>query len=116
MIRALIAIVVALAAALVPLPTLRGQEAAVRMIADEGEGLKYWPRWRGPSGQGVASGSGYADTWSPTQGVLWKSPVPGTGNSSPIVWGDHVFLTSSYEGGRKLSLLAYRRSDGRLLW
>jgi outer membrane protein assembly factor BamB len=116
MMRALIALVAALAAALVPLPTASGQEAAVRMIADEGEGLTYWPRWRGPSGQGVASGSAYLDTWSATQGVLWKSPVPGTGNSSPIVWGDYIFVTSSYEGGRKLSLLAYRRSDGRLLW
>lgn len=86
------------------------------MIADEGEGMKFWPRWRGPSGQGLATGTGYPDTWSPTQGVLWKTPVPGTGNSSPIVWGDHIFVTSSYEGGRKLSLLAYRRSDGRLLW
>jgi outer membrane protein assembly factor BamB len=114
--RLLLAAVVALGAALTPMPEVRGQEPAVRMIADEGEGMKFWPRWRGPSGQGLATGTGYSDTWSPTQGVLWKSPVPGAGNSSPIVWGDHIFVTSSYEGGRKLSLLAYRRSDGRLLW
>ncbi len=116
MIRLLLAVAVALGASLTPIPEVRGQEPAVRMIADEGEGMKFWPRWRGPSGQGLATGTGYPDTWSPTQGVLWKTPVPGTGNSSPIVWGDHIFVTSSYEGGRKLSLLAYRRSDGRLLW
>ena len=116
MIRLLLAVAVALGVALTPMPEVRGQEPAVRMIADEGEGMKFWPRWRGPSGQGLATGTGYPDTWSPTQGVLWKTPVPGTGNSSPIVWGDHIFVTSSYEGGRKLSLLAYRRSDGRLLW
>ena len=114
--RILLALAVALGAALTPMLEVRGQEAAVRMIGDEGEGMKFWPRWRGPSGQGLATGTGYPDTWSPTQGVLWKSPVPGTGNSSPIIWGDHIFVTSSYEGGRKLSLLAYRRSDGRLLW
>jgi hypothetical protein len=114
--RLLLAAVVALGAALTPMPEVRGQEPAVRMIADEGEGMKFWPRWRGPSGQGLATGTGYPDTWSPTQGVLWKTAVPGAGNSSPIVWGDHIFVTSSYEGGRKLSLLAYRRSDGRLLW
>ena len=114
--RLLLAVAVALAAAFIPLPVISGQEAAVRMIADEGEGAKFWPRWRGPSGQGLATGTGYPDTWSPTQGVLWKTAVPGTGNSSPIVWGDQIFVTSSYEGGRKLSLLAYRRSDGRLLW
>ena len=97
-----------------------GQEpsaaAAVRMIADEGEGAKYWPRWRGPSGQGLASGSGYPDGWSSTENVLWKTAVAGNGNSSPVVWGDRIFLTTAHEGGRRLSLLAYRRSDGRLLW
>jgi outer membrane protein assembly factor BamB len=93
-----------------------GQEAAVRMIADEGEGAKYWPRWRGPSGQGLASGADYPDTWSATQNVLWKAPVPGNGNSSPIVWGDRIFVSTANDGGRRLSLLAYRRSDGRLLW
>jgi outer membrane protein assembly factor BamB len=116
MTRILFAIGAALMAALTPLPIVSGQEAAVRMIADEGEGAKFWPRWRGPSGQGLVTGTGYPDTWSSTQGVLWKTPVPGTGNSSPIIWGDQIFVTSSYESGRKLSLLAYRRSDGKLLW
>ncbi|OFW50385.1 MAG: hypothetical protein A3G77_07960 [Acidobacteria bacterium RIFCSPLOWO2_12_FULL_68_19] len=101
-----------------PPPPVSGQEppSAVRMIADEGAGAGYWPRWRGPSGQGLAAGSGYADRWSPTENILWKTPVPGSGNSSPIVWADRIFLTTAYEGGRKLTLLAYRRSDGRLLW
>ena len=91
-------------------------DTGVRMIAVEGEGAKYWPRWRGPSGQGLVAGSGYPDTWSATQNVAWKSPVPGQGNSSPIVWGDRVFVTTAQQGGRRLSLLAYRRSDGSLLW
>lgn len=93
-----------------------GEENSVRMIAVEGEGERYWPRWRGPSGQGLVSGSGYPDTWSATQNVAWKTPVPGQGNSSPIVWGDRVLLTTAYQGGRRLSLLAFRRSDGTLLW
>jgi outer membrane protein assembly factor BamB len=111
-----VAYAAALAVVLWPAPRLAGQDAAVRMIADEGEGAKYWPRWRGPSGQGVVTGTGYVDTWSATQNVLWKAAVPGRGNSSPIVWGDRIFLTTAYEGGRRVSLLAYRRSDGRLLW
>jgi len=92
------------------------REASVQMVSVEGEGAKYWPRWRGPSGQGLVTGTGYPDKWSATQNVLWKTPVPGTGNSSPIVWGDRIILTSSYDGGRRLSVLAYRRSDGSLLW
>jgi outer membrane protein assembly factor BamB len=107
---------VALAVVLWREPPAAGQEPAVRMVADEGEAAKYWPRWRGPSGQGLASGTGYVDAWSATQNVVWKTAVPGRGNSSPIVWGDRIFLTTSYEGGRRLSLLAFRRSDGRLLW
>jgi outer membrane protein assembly factor BamB len=92
------------------------QQATIRMIAVEGEGVRYWSRWRGPTGQGLVTGSGYPDKWSGTENVLWKTPVPGRGNSSPIVWGDRIFLTTAQDGGRKLSLLAYKRSDGSLLW
>ena len=101
-----------------PSVRLAGQEAAaaVRMIADEGEGAKHWPRWRGPSGQGLASGGGYPDAWSATQNVLWKAPVPGEGNSSPIVWGDRIFVTTAYDRGRRLSVVAYRRTDGSKVW
>src|SRR5262245_35006879 len=67
----------------------------IKMAADDGEGAKYWARWRGPSGQGLANGTGYPDTWSATQNVAWKVPVPGSGNSSPIVWGDRIFMTTA---------------------
>src|SRR5262245_55739021 len=95
---------------------LDGQTNAVQMIADQGEAAKYWPRWRGPSGQGLAVDSGYPDTWSGTQNVVWKIRVPGNGNSSPIVWGDRIFVTTAQQSGRQLSLLAYRRADGTQLW
>ncbi|MGB7220601.1 MAG: PQQ-binding-like beta-propeller repeat protein [Vicinamibacterales bacterium] len=92
------------------------QSPDVRMLGVEGEGARYWSRWRGPSGQGLVSGSGYPDAWSATQNILWKTPVPGRGNSSPVVWGDRIFLTAEYDGGRRLSVLAFRRSDGAWLW
>ena len=97
---------------------LEGQQPspAVQMIGDTGEGAKYWARWRGPSGQGVVTGTGYPDSWSATQNVKWKVPVPGDGNSSPIVWGDRIFLTTAYDGGRRLSVVAFRRTDGTKLW
>jgi outer membrane protein assembly factor BamB len=107
-----------------PSPRLTGQatpapqrgDDGVRMVGDEGDGAKYWPRWRGPSGQGLAVGSNYLDTWSSTQNVLWKAAVPGAGNSSPIIWGDRIFLTTALDGGRRLAVIAYRRSDGAQLW
>lgn len=88
----------------------------VALVPVEGEGAKYWPRWRGPSGQGHVSGSGYVDTWSDTANVKWKVAVPGRGHSSPIVWKDHLFLTTAEEDGAKLSMLAYDRAGGRLRW
>ena len=117
----IVAVVVGLTAALASAwefasPALAFQDADVSMVATVGEGARYWPRWRGPSGQGFASGTSYPDKWSATENVLWKVRVPGEGNSSPIVWGDRIFLTTAHEGGRRLSLLAFRRSDGSLLW
>ena len=91
-------------------------EVPVAMIEPGGEAQKYWPRWRGPSGQGYVKGSGYVDTWTDTQNVVWRAPVPGSGNSSPIVWGDFVFLTTSYDEGTRKAIVAFRRSDGALLW
>ena len=93
-----------------------GGDSGIRMVRVEGEGEAYWPRWRGPSGQGLVEGGGYPDTWSESENVLWKTPVPGSGNSSPIVWDDQIFLTAAYDRGQRLSLLAYRRSDGEPLW
>jgi outer membrane protein assembly factor BamB len=97
-------------------PAGNAQQSDVRMVAVEGEGAKYWPVWRGPSGQGVVSGTGYPDTWSATENVAWKKPVGGRGNSSPIVWGDRIFLTTAYDGGKRVSMIAFRRSDGTQLW
>ena len=58
-----------------------------------------WPQWRGPGGLGLSAAKTYPDEWSPTKNIGWKTPVPGRGHSSPVVWGDRVFLTSSIEGG-----------------
>ena len=88
----------------------------VEIVPPDGSGKNFWPRWRGPSGQGVVTGTGYPETWSATDNVRWKVRVPGRGNSSPIVWGDKIFLTTAYDGGKKISVLCFRRSDGELLW
>jgi outer membrane protein assembly factor BamB len=88
----------------------------VRIVPVDDEASRYWPRWRGPSGQGLVAGTGYPDRWSDTENVVWKVPVPGRGNSSPIIWGDRIFLTTAHDGGTRLSLLSFRRSDGKLLW
>jgi outer membrane protein assembly factor BamB len=53
-----------------------------------------WPQFRGPDSTGVSTNSNLPDRWSATENVAWKTSVPGRGWSSPIVWGDKVFLTT----------------------
>ena len=101
---------------LVVAPSLTQGQTGVRMVPPEGDGARYWSRWRGPSGQGIVEGTGYPDTWSETTNVAWKTDVPGSGHSSPIVWGDRIFLTTSRNRGTRVSILSFRRSDGALLW
>ncbi len=108
--------IVALARQATSFQSRNSAATSVEMIGVEGEGAKYWPRWRGPTGQGLVIGSGYPDKWSSTENIRWKTPVPGSGNSSPIVWADRIFLTTAYDGGQRLSVLAFRRSDGSRIW
>jgi len=91
-------------------------ERPVRVIAQGGDALKYWPFWRGPSMQGLVEGKGYPSTWSESEHVIWRVEVPGRGHSSPIVWADRIFLTTAATDGSSRSVLCFRRSDGRLLW
>jgi len=58
-----------------------------------------WPQFRGPNARGIGSGTRLPDRWSPTENVAWKSELPGRGWSSPIVWGNRVFLTTVINSG-----------------
>ncbi len=58
-----------------------------------------WPQFRGPGGRGVAESSALPEQWSATENVAWKTDIPGRGWSSPIVWGNRVFLTTVVSEG-----------------
>lgn len=75
-----------------------------------------WPAFRGPTGQGHVAEPNLPLTWSATQNVAWSVDVPAAGWSSPIVWGDRVFLTGTTEGGVNCHVLCYTTADGKLLW
>lgn len=64
-----------------------------------GQDSAYWPQWRGPHADGVAPGAA-AREWSDDKGVRWKVELPGRGVSSPIVWGDALFLTTAVPTGK----------------
>ncbi len=57
-----------------------------------------WPQWRGPEGDGVSSETGLPTEWGEDKNILWKAPIEGLGHSSPIIWGDRIFLTTAIEG------------------
>jgi len=59
----------------------------------------HWPQFRGPGASGVVEDPALPDTWSATENVAWKTSVPGLGWSSPIVWGDRIFLTAVIRQG-----------------
>ena len=56
-----------------------------------------WPQWRGPGGQGVSGELKVPTDWQPDRNIAWKVALP-SGHSSPIVWGDRIFLTAAVEG------------------
>lgn len=125
------AVIWALAAALLPLAALAGEPAA--LDAD-----RQWPQWRGPLGTGVAPHGDPPVEWSEDLNVRWKLALPGTGHSTPIIWGHRLFLTAAVPHGEaitppshsdhgahdnmtpdqrhKFVVLAVDRRDGKILW
>jgi len=104
----------------------------------QGDALAFWPQWRGPLGTGVAPHADPPTSWSEDEHVRWKMSVPGKGHSTPVVWGDRVYLTTAIPYGEDLPptysdapgahtiqpitnhhrfvVLAIDRHDGAVVW
>jgi outer membrane protein assembly factor BamB len=98
----------------------------------------YWPQWRGPLGTGVAPRATPPLEWSETRNVRWKLELPGKGHSTPVVWGDRLFVTTAVPYGEPIPpqpdtapgahdnlpvtsrqehvVLALSRREGKVLW
>lgn len=109
------------------------------MAADDGRGAEtYWARWRGPFDTGVAPHANPPIEWSEDQNIRWKIALPGKGHSTPIIWGDRVFVTTAIAYGEasspgysgvpgahneipvtrrhKFVVICVNRRDGEVLW
>src|SRR5437667_5749085 len=75
-----------------------------------------WPGWRGPDGGGVSSDKNLPRQWSTNENVRWRIVLPDRGNSSPIVWGNRVFITQAIEKENRRTLMCFDRANGKLLW
>lgn len=61
-------------------------------------GAANWPQWRGPNGMGISTEKNLPVEWNATRNIKWKTAIDGRGHSSPVVWGNKVFLTTAVEG------------------
>jgi outer membrane protein assembly factor BamB len=95
---------------------------------------RYWPTWRGPAGIGTSATATPPTEWSETKNLRWKVEIPGRGHSSPIVWGDRVYVTSAVpvgvtgaaqhaprgslpqRGVHRFVVMALDRKTGRTVW
>src|SRR5882762_370573 len=75
-----------------------------------------WPAWRGADGLGITREKNLPLHWSATENVRWKIALPDRGNSSPVVWRNHIFITQALEKEKRLTLMCFDRADGKLLW
>jgi outer membrane protein assembly factor BamB len=90
---------------------LLGLLAGVSVLAEN------WPHWRGPTANGVSRETGLPTQWSDTQNVAWKLPLPSYSGSTPIIWGDLVFLnTATANSTGELELWAVDRNKRDAIW
>lgn len=74
-----------------------------------------WPEYRGPHGNGHADASGLPLKWSETENVSWKTVIHGKGWSSPVIWGEQIWMTTAPEDGKKLQAVCVHRDTGAIL-
>ncbi len=74
-----------------------------------------WPQFRGPTGDGRSDAKGLPLTWSETENVKWKVPIHDKGWSSPVIWGDQLWLTTATEDGKQLFVLTLDKNSGKVL-
>ena len=106
---------------------------------------EHWPQWRGPAGNGTSDSTNLPTTWSleKNENIVWKAELPSWSGGTPIIWGDHIFLTSPSKstgdrgqetgdrsqkaggkgrrpardpGGQQLLLLCLSKKDGKVFW
>jgi outer membrane protein assembly factor BamB len=75
-----------------------------------------WPHWRGPYFNGSSTEKNLPTQFSKTENVRWTAPLPGTSAGTPIIWADHVFVSSTEEKTKTLHALALDRKRGTVLW
>ncbi|MBT3603801.1 MAG: PQQ-like beta-propeller repeat protein, partial [Candidatus Latescibacteria bacterium] len=86
---------------------------------------EHWPQWRGPNQNGVSTSTNLPTSWNLEKNLVWKSKLPSWSGGTPVIWGNHIFLTSpspalteaeKEPGGNELYILCLSKTDGKELW
>jgi len=90
--------------------------ACLTVLLPVDAGAENWTRFRGPGGQGISSEKDLPLRWSASENIAWKTPIPGTGWSSPIVYDDSLFLTTATEDGISCRVIRVDTKTGSVVW
>lgn len=74
-----------------------------------------WSQWRGSAGTGLSDATGVPQTFS-ADNILWKTEIPGVGQSSPVFWEEMVYVTSATDSGSQRLVIALNRKSGKIIW
>jgi outer membrane protein assembly factor BamB len=92
-------------------------------LAAQNGGDRFWPQWRGPSANGVSRSANPPTEWSEQKNIRWKIELPGRGASTPVIWGDRVYLSNAVpvngtgqRAQHQFIVMAVNRKDGRIAW
>lgn len=92
-------------------------------LGAQSPGAKFWPQWRGPNASGVSPAANPPTEWSESKNIRWKIDLPGRGSSTPVIWGERVYVSTavpiSGTGQRaqhRFLVMAVNRKDGSIAW
>lgn len=104
-------------AVVTPVDTPVEDVVSAPFLVERSEFLKHWPSFRGPNGTGIVPAGDYVTEWDGEAGtnVIWKTEVPLSGTSSPVTWGDRIFLTGAADKDTQ-EVFCFDRAGGELLW
>lgn len=74
-----------------------------------------WPQFRGPQANGHADSASLPTTWSETENIKWKTPIHDRGWSSPVIWGDQIWITTAREDGKEMFAVCIDKNSGKII-
>src|SRR5262245_49908518 len=92
------------------------RQALLSMFLLSASYAENWPCWRGPRLDGTSLEKNIPTHWSVTTNLVWKTPLPGVGHASPIVWQDKIFTVAALLDAQERILLCMDGKDGEILW